>query len=439
MRQLFITIAAVVCTATIAFAQPADRVLELDFPSLHIGVAENSDGPTGMTVFYFPKGAMLAVDARGGAPATINTDVLKLSYETSFVDAITVTAGSSYGLEAATGVAAELRAQRGNSGDWNDIATVVGAVVFDLGPRRFNTAYPDKDMGRAALRAAQPGRFPLGARGAGRFVTQGGFFGGWEYRQHSGQGGAVRELGSTKVAVFTVVNALGAIVDRQGRVVRCYQPSPNTPCPTATEYINDAIRRRGAPRVASEQGLSANTTITVVVTNAKLGYWALNRLAVTVHSSLARAIQPFHMLNDGDMLFAATTNEVDSESLSIDVLGALAAEAAWDAVLSSVPALPVRATQIVPMPAGSERYIGTYEFAPNARLTIARGEQGRLTVEATGTRDVWAFFLKNRYELQPVSNTEFISTNLRRDRLMFTADGVVLNPGPWEMRARRVP
>src|SRR5688572_7581283 len=342
MRQILAVVFASFCIGTIGLAQTqpsavptAERVLELDFPSLHIGVAENPAGPTGMTVFYFPKGAAVAVDPRGGAPATINTDFLRLGYDSQFVDAISVTAGSSYGLEGSTGVAAELRAQRGDSGNWNDIATVVGAVVFDLGPRRFNTSYPDKDLGRTALRAARPGQFPLGAHGAGRFVTQGGFFGGWEYRQHSGQGGAIRELGPVKVAVFTVVNALGTVVDRQGRVVRCKQQFAGQPCPTATEYIEDAVRRRNAPRVAS-LGPTENTTITVVVTNARLQHWGLRRLGSIVHSSLARAIQPFHLMNDGDVLFAATTNEVDFDWNSIDILGAVAAETAWDAVLSSV-------------------------------------------------------------------------------------------------------
>ncbi|HEY0158335.1 MAG TPA: P1 family peptidase [Thermoanaerobaculia bacterium] len=426
-----------VCTGTIAVAQTPERTLELDFPSLHIGVAENPEGPTGGVVFYFPTGAKTAVDVRGGSPATINTEVLQLSYESSFVDAITIAGGSSYGLEFATGVAAELRERRGGSGDWNDIATVAGAIVFDLGPRRFNTSYPTKEMGAAALRAAVPGRFPLGGRGAGRFTTQGGFFGGWEYRQHSGQGGAMRTLGTTKVAVFTVVNSLGAVVDRQGRVVRCLQPTPGAPCPLITDYLADAIRRRGATTTASLEPRRENTTITLVVTNEKLEYWALQRLAVQVHTSMARAIQPFHTLNDGDVLFAVSTGEVDNPSLNIDVLSTLASETAWDAVLASVPDLPERAMDVIPIPAEvTNRYEGTYEFAPGARLTVTRAADGRLTVEATGTRDVWSFKLKNRYELQPVTRAEFISTNPRRDRLLFTIDGVTLNPGPWEMKAR---
>lgn len=428
--------------STIAPAQTAasgERVLRFDFPSLEIGVAENPDGPTGATVFHFPAGATAAVDVRGGSPGTINTDALRLAYGSSFVDAITIAGGSSYGLEAASGVAAELRARRGNSGDWNQIAFVAGAIVFDLAPRRFNSTYPDKELGAAALRAAKSGQFPLGARGAGRFTMQGGFFGGWEYRQYSGQGGAVRELGSTRVAVFTVVNSLGAVVDRRGRVVRCHT-TEGTECPPIGEYLADAVRRRGLAAVARDEGASSeNTTITVVVTNEKLEFWALQRLAVQVHTSMARAIQPFHTTNDGDVLFAVTTNEVEHESLSVDVLGAVASEAAWDAVLSSVPEAPARAERPVSLsPEMTERYVGTYELAPGVRLTVSRGDAAQLVAEATGNRDVYSFKKKTRYELVPVSPREFISTNPRRDRLEFSADGLILNPGPWGLRGRRL-
>ncbi len=121
------------------------------------------------------------------------------------------------------------------------------------------------------------------------------------------------------------------------------------------------------------------------------------------------------------------------------MLSTLASETAWDAILSSFPELPQRAERIITVPASAtERHLGTYEFAPDARLTVSRDENGRLVAEATGTRDIWSFAPKARHELQPVSETEFISTNLRRDRLLFTPGGVTLNPGPWELRAKRV-
>src|SRR5215211_396238 len=99
------------------------RTLELDFPSLRIGVAEYGEGPTGCTVFHFPAGASVATDVRGGSPGTIG------GYE--WVNAICLAGGSLYGLEAATGVAAELFARRHYRTGWLDIPLVAGAIIFD--------------------------------------------------------------------------------------------------------------------------------------------------------------------------------------------------------------------------------------------------------------------------------------------------------------------
>ncbi len=186
-------------------------VLEFELGGLEIGVAEYDEGPTGCTVFSFlPGGAACATDIRGGSPGTLG------GYE--WVHAICLAGGSLYGLEAATGVAAEIFARRDYATGWLEIPLVSGAIVFDWGPRD-NAVYPDKQLGRAALRAARPGVFPLGPRGAGRSATAGKTFDYAEGEQ-AGQGGAFRQVGETRIGVFTVVNAVGAIVDRDGTVLR---------------------------------------------------------------------------------------------------------------------------------------------------------------------------------------------------------------------------
>lgn len=429
-----------------SFEGPA---LEFDFPGVHIGVAEYDEGPTGATIFYFPQGVMAAVDVRGGAPGTVGTDFLRLSYSSSFVDAISFAGGSSYGLAAATGAADAIRSMREDAGSWGNIATVPGAIIFDLGPRRFNAIVPDEALGRAALRAAQPGRFPLGPRGAGRFAMQGGYYdsrGIMDRRQHSGQGGAFRQTGPTKVAVFTVVNSLGAVVDREGRVVRC-GGDPAAECGTAADLLSRTLEQRTqADRAAAlgpSAGPTANTTLTLVVTNQKLDFWALQRLAVQVHTSMARAIQPFHTQQDGDVLFAVSTGEVENPDLSPVNLGTLASEIAWDAVLSSVPRLPQAETARAAVSAAAfAAYAGRYEFGPGAELTITR-EGDRLFAQATGQRPVYGFVPGERVELFPTSDTHFFSRNPRGDRLRFVRDrrnrvtGLELNPGSWALPARR--
>ena len=314
--------------------------LEFDFPGLRIGVAEYEEGPTGLTVFYFPAGVMAAVDVRGGAAATINTDRLRLGYDQPTVRAIFFTGGSSYGLEAASGIMAELLALRSNRTAWEMIPTVTGAVVFDFRGRN-NPIHPDKELGRAALRAAREGRFPLGARGAGRLVNVGKFYGP-AFMENGGQGGAFRQAGATKVAAFTVVNSVGVIVDRDGRVVRGNFDRETGLRRTLPDDLNDGTGARKkavartVPEPVTQTDAGQSTTLTLVVTNQQLTYPQLSRLAVQTHTSMARAIRPFHTEKDGDVLFAATTGEVANSELEFEELASYAAEVAWDAVLNAV-------------------------------------------------------------------------------------------------------
>lgn len=416
---------------------PDQRVLRFNFGGLNIGTAEYPEGPTGATVFHFPKPAMVAVDVRGGAPGTINSDTLRLAYDEPFVDAITFAGGSSYGLSVATGVAEALRDRHSDPGALANIATVAGAIIFDLGPRRFTTVTPDGALGRAALAAAKPGEFPLGAAGAGRFATQGGYF---DARTYSGQGGAVRATGPTKVAVFTVVNALGHVVDRSGRVVRCAGPTPDD-CGSIDERIRAKIGKLAAPADERHAGPRGNTTLTLVVTNQKLPVWGLQRLATQVHMAMGRAIQPYATTNDGDVLFAATTAEVDNHDLSVDDLGLLASETAWDAVLASVPPLD---PPVVAGPAPSKRelasFAGTYELAPGMHLAVT-AEGGRLWVQGPERANI--YLPKERVALNPTGPIDFSIPGSRGDRLRFfrqrgRVTGLTINPGHWPIPARRI-
>jgi L-aminopeptidase/D-esterase-like protein len=283
---------------------PRARTLSFDFPGLEIGVAEYEEGPTGCTVFYLPDVASLAIDVRGGSPS------LSVGHFNE-VNAICFAGGSLYGLEASTGVAAELFAKRGYSTNWIDIALVSGAIIFDYGPRQ-NAIYPDKDLGRAAVSARRPGWFPLGPRGAGCSATASHGAG----AEIAGQGGAYRESGPTKVLAFVVVNAYGCIVDRSGKIVRGKPTGP----------VAGRLARR-AP--------SANTTLSLVVTNQKLDHLQLTSIGRQVHASMARAVQPFHTRWDGDVNYMVSTQQVVNDGLDEVTLGELASDAMWDAVLTS--------------------------------------------------------------------------------------------------------
>jgi 6-aminohexanoate-oligomer endohydrolase len=291
------------------------RELRFEFPGLRIGIAEYEEGPTGCTVFHLPPGgAACSVDIRGGSPGTIG------NYE--WAHAVCFAGGSLYGLEAACGVSAELMAMRGYTVGWTDVELTLGAIVYDFG-RRENAIYPDAELGRQALRAAREGVFPLGRRGAGCSVTVGKTFG-LEQGEFSGQGGAFRMIGPTRIAVFTVVNAFGAIVDRDGNVVRGHF-DPERGTRAALVEALEAQLPQAAP---------GNTTLTLVVTNQRLTRRELRQLGVQVHASLGRAIQPFHALVDGDVLYTVSTGDVENEELPSMSLGLIASELAWDAVLN---------------------------------------------------------------------------------------------------------
>ena len=224
------------------------------------------------------------------------------------------------------GVAAGLLARGGYRADFSAIPLVSGGIVFDFG-RRDNSIYPDKRLGRAALDAALCGRFPLGARGAGMSVTVGNGFD-YSRSEPAGQGAACRAIGGVRIFACVVLNAIGAVCDRNGKVVRGHV-DPRTG--QRSGFAEDLERYVGAaPR-------PGNTTLAVVVTNQTVGGHDLTQLGRQVHSSMARAIQPFHTRDDGDALWMVSTREVDLSQWSLTALGVAASEVVWDAVLSAHP------------------------------------------------------------------------------------------------------
>jgi L-aminopeptidase/D-esterase-like protein len=298
--------------------------LRLDFPGLEFGVAEYEEGPTGCTVFVFPKGSTAVADVRGGSPGTV------LGQREGWVDAICLAGGSVYGFEAAAGVTAELLAHKNYDTDWMNIAIVPAAVIFDFNDHRTNRSiYPDKRLGRAAFNARRGGEFPLGARGAGRCATVGKWLKRPYRSERGGQGAAFHRSGDARVAVFTVVNSVGCLVDRRGRAVRGHV-EPDT---GERRRVGEVVSLRESAR-PHDPG-PGNTTLTVVAINQAMGLRELRQLSRQVHASMARAIDPFHTMHDGDVLYAVTTNQLDPAPLDYSEIAFIASELAWDAVLSS--------------------------------------------------------------------------------------------------------
>ncbi len=152
------------------------RCLEFDFPVMRIGVAEYSEGPTGATVFWFPDRAVATIDVRGGAPGFFNLDWLRLGYDLPNLGAIAVSGGSWYGLRAAAGVAAALKAEEHRSGHWANLAKVAGAIIYDCGTRRVTDYHPDERLGDAVDRdgrlAVGDQPIPAGETNIGELLAQ---------------------------------------------------------------------------------------------------------------------------------------------------------------------------------------------------------------------------------------------------------------------------
>jgi L-aminopeptidase/D-esterase-like protein len=417
-------------------------VLQFDWPALQIGVGSYEEGPTGLTILRFPGSAVAAVDVRGGSPGTVNTDYLRLGYEEPKVDAIVFAGGSAYGEEAITAVATGLKDDGVYGGDWKNVALVTGAIIYDFFGRRLNEIYPDKRLAQAALHALRPGVFPLGAQGAGRMAMQGAFFG---WGVHSGQGGAFRQIGNIKLAAFAVVNSSGAITDREGRVVRFR--NQRDALPRASDLLahlpQSRLQEGNSPTIRSNHPGSQHTTVSVIITNQTFGYAALQRLAVQVHTSMARAIQPFATDADGDTLFALSTQEVSSANLSLRDLNSIAGEVMWDAILASVPEEPlfVAPLSVSVSSADLGRYVGSFCFGPKAVLHIGVS-QNRLWAEPT--MDFFDFRSGQAASLEPISQSEFYVDGTYRTRISFVGGdsgavtSALINPGRWQQLGLRV-
>jgi L-aminopeptidase/D-esterase-like protein len=245
--------------------------------------------------------SLLTVDIRGGAVGqTMGQDGL--------VDAVCFTGGSLHGLEAAAGVMAEFGEDRADTTSPGKIPVVAGACIYDfLAPGR-KRGHPSQELGQQAYRAAlaSSGECPTGKVGAGRSATVGkmGYALGFEdiFSEPGGQGAAAGTFTLSNGKIFnmfvcTVVNSLGAILDDQGKVIRGHKDA-NGRHWTA----NELLERRPPPSVMPRVG-GCNTTLTFVAMDFPCSDYYARQIARQIHTSLARVIDPFHTLDDGDVLY----------------------------------------------------------------------------------------------------------------------------------------
>lgn len=267
---------------------------------------------SGTTVVLAPEGGMTAaVDVRGGGPGTRETDALSPGNLVRRIDAVVLTGGSAYGLDAASGVMNRLEeVGRGFPAGLlpGEVVPVVpAACVFDLGRGGDWRARPDAGFGMRAFEAVSTGPVPEGCVGVGAGAVAGGMKG--------GVGTASTRLSDgTSVGALVVVNAAGSVSDPATGQLYGRHHLPGTPGRVPDRAVHRAARalldealaetgrRRGAPAQPP-----LNTTLAVVATDAALSRSQARKLAGLGHDGLARAIRPVHLLHDGDTVFALST------------------------------------------------------------------------------------------------------------------------------------
>ncbi|OCB32493.1 hypothetical protein A9X02_24365 [Mycobacterium malmoense] len=258
----------------------------------------------GVTVVLTPPGTVGAVDCRGGAPGTRETDLLDPANTVRYVDAVLLTGGSAYGLAAADGVMRWLEErERGVAMDGGVVPIVPGAVIFDL-PVGDWALRPTAEFGyRACEAAARDEAAPdVGAVGAGVGARAGVLKGG------VGTASTMLPCGVT-VGAVVVVNSAGDVADRatglpwMADLIREFAL-----CPPPTEQV-EALAQ--LPTASGPLENPLNTVIGVVATDAALSAAACRRIAVAAQDGLAHTIRPAHTPYDGDTLFALATGAVE--------------------------------------------------------------------------------------------------------------------------------
>ena len=309
-----------------------------DVASVSVGHFTDPRRPTGCTVILYERGAVAGVDVRGSAPGTRETDLLEPTNLVDKVNAVVLSGGSAFGLDAATGVVRYLD-ERGfgySLGGAPPVPIVPAAVLFDLtvGDPKIR---PTADSGYDACTKASSGPVAEGNVGAGAGATVGKLLG--RRPMKGGIGTASIKLpNGIVVASIVAVNCVGDVLDPStGQIVA------GALTPDGKSFLNIAGALKRGTGVAAAgagsggAGAGENTTIGVVATNARFSKTEMTKIAQMAHDGMARAISPSHTMYDGDTLFAMSTG-TSPVVANVTGIGALAAEAVSGAIVRGVMA-----------------------------------------------------------------------------------------------------
>jgi L-aminopeptidase/D-esterase-like protein len=333
MRAVWLTIAAVPVAASVVLAQSAGPVRTkglTEVEGLRVGHHTLTERPTGCTVILVDGDATGGVSQRGGAPGTRETDLLSPLNMVDRVNAIVLSGGSAFGLDAAQGVVRYLEERKigWSVGAAGVVPIVPSAILFDLPFGGDPRIRPTAECGYQAAEHAVTGTVAEGNVGAGAGATLG-KLGGRERSMKGGLGSAaIRLPNGLVVAAMVAVNAVGDVIDPStGQVIAGVRTADGKGLADARKLLRAGTLGRGAAPAPAE-----NTTIAVVATNARLTKTEINRVALMADDGLARAISPAHTMGDGDTVFALATGRWTGQP-DPSIIGALAAEVLAEAIV----------------------------------------------------------------------------------------------------------
>jgi D-aminopeptidase len=306
------------------------RNLITDVPGVLVGNAGDARLASGVTAVLFETPAVASIDVRGGGPGTRETALLDPAQTVEGIDAIALSGGSAFGLDAASGVQAWLAERgRGFAVGTARVPIVPAAILFDLlngGDKAWGRFPPYRELAYQAAGAAT-GVFALGSAGAGLGATT--------VNLKGGLGSASATCNGHTVGALVAVNAAGSAVVGGGP---WFWAAPFERTREAGGHGFPATLPPGALEPTTKGAARTSTTLAVVATDAVLTKAQAKRLAVMAHTGLARAIYPVHTPLDGDVVFAAATGRVPlaDPPFGLTALGSAAANCLARAVARAV-------------------------------------------------------------------------------------------------------
>lgn len=299
------------------------KLVKTSIKGIKIGNEQDTQALTGVTVIICENGGIAGVDVRGSAPGTRETDLLDPVNTVDKIHSIVLSGGSAFGLAASHGVMTYLEERNiGFDVGVTKVPIVCQAVLFDLLVGDYKVR-PDEKMGYKACENSKD-TFELGNYGAGTGASIG-KINGMDYAMKSGLGYSefIHESGLI-VGALVAVNAFGDII-KKNKIIAGALNSDKKSFSNTSKLMTNLLLQRGFD--------NTNTTIGVIITNAKLSKAQCKKVAQVAHNGYARAISPIHTTLDGDTIFSIATGEIES---SIDVIANIGSEVMQEAIYKAI-------------------------------------------------------------------------------------------------------